>query len=112
MNYSYKLWLITFGIVVLSAGSIYAQEETPEQIQASTSKMVEKPFPPNSHIVLGPVSIRLVNEPVMSAIKKVAEIVRLRPVLDYDLIKSNKKINLTMNVTHRCLKYWIKFLRV
>ena len=33
----------------------------------------------------------------MSAIKKVAEIVRLRPVLDYDLIKSNKKINLTMN---------------
>jgi hypothetical protein len=97
MNYSYKLWLITFGIVVLSAGSIYAQEETPEQIQASTSKMVEKPFPPNSHIVLGPVSIRLVNEPVMSAIKKVAEIVRLRPVLDYDLIKSNKKINLTMN---------------
>jgi TonB-dependent receptor len=99
MNYYYKLWLISLFIVVLCGRQIHAQGGTPEQLQASTSKMVEKPLQPNSNIVLGPISIRLVNEPLISAIKKVAEIVRLRPVLDYDLIKSDKKINLTLNVT-------------
>ncbi|MGD0036534.1 MAG: TonB-dependent receptor [Bacteroidota bacterium] len=99
MNCCYKLWLILLITAVLFGRQILAQEATPEQVQASTSKMVEKPFEPSSNIVLGPISIRLVNEPLISAIKKVAEIVRLRPVLDYDLIKSDKKINLTLNVT-------------
>jgi TonB-dependent receptor len=98
MNYSYKLWLLSVFIVVLSGRQILAQEETPEQVQASTSKLTEKPLQPNSQVVVGPVSIRLVNEPVISAIKKIAGIVRLRPVLDYDLIKSDRKINLTLNV--------------
>jgi TonB-dependent receptor len=98
MNYCSKLWLIVLCISVLSGRQILAQEPTPEQVQASTSKMIEKTLPPNSPIVLGPISIRLVNEPIIGAIKKVAEMVRLRPVLDYDLIKSDKKINLALDV--------------
>ena len=94
MNYCYKLWLILLFTAVLSGRQIYAQEATPEQVQASMSKAIEKPLQPNSPIVLGPISIKLVNEPIIGAIKKVAEMVRLRPVLDYDLIKSDKKINL------------------
>ena len=76
MNYCYKLWLISLFIVVLSGRQLHAQEETTEQIQASTSKLVEKPLQPNSQIVLGPISIRLVNEPLIGAIKKVAGIDR------------------------------------
>ena len=38
MNYSYKLWLLSVFIVVLSGRQIQAQEETPDQVQASTSK--------------------------------------------------------------------------
>jgi len=89
---------------------IHAQEATPEQVQASTSKTIEKPLQPNSQMVLGPISIRLVNEPIIGAIKKVAEMVRLRPVLDYDLIKSDKKINLVLDVA-TCLKHLMKFFR-
>ncbi|MCX6120884.1 MAG: TonB-dependent receptor [Ignavibacteriales bacterium] len=102
MNYRYALLLISLFIVGLSSRQLNAQdaqEETPEQVQASTSKMVEKPLQLNSHIILGPITIKLVNEPLISAIKKVAQIVQLRPVLDYDIIKSDKKINLTLNVT-------------
>jgi len=98
MNYCYKLWLILLFTAVLSGRQIHAQEATPEQVQASTSKTIEKPLQPNSQMVLGPISIRLVNEPIIGAIKKVAEMVRLRPVLDYDLIKSDKKINLVLDV--------------
>ncbi|MGD1047049.1 MAG: carboxypeptidase-like regulatory domain-containing protein, partial [Bacteroidota bacterium] len=98
MNYYYKLWLILLFTAVLSGRQIHAQETTPEQFQASISKTIEKPLQPNSQIVLGPISIRLVNEPIIGAIKKVAEMVHLRPVLDYDLIKSDKKINLVIEV--------------
>lgn len=98
MNYCSKMWLILFFIVVLSNRLVLAQEETPEQVQASISKTVEKPALPNSPMVIGPISIKLVNEPVISAIKKVAVAVRLRPVLDNDLIKADKKVNLTLEV--------------
>ena len=98
MNYCSKVWVIAFFVIVISYQLVLAQEEIPEQVQANISKTVNKPTPPISPTVYGPISIRLVNEPVISAIKKVAVAVHLRPVLDYDLIKTNKKINLTLEV--------------
>jgi hypothetical protein len=92
------MWVMLFFIIVLSTQLVLAQEETPEQLQASISKTVEKPALSNSPMVYGPISIRLVNEPVISAIKKVAVAVHLRPVLDNDLIKKDKKVNLTLEV--------------
>ena len=68
------------------------------QVQASVSKTVEKPALSYSSTVYGPISIKLVNEPVISAIKKVAMAVHLRPVLDNDFIKKDKKVNLTLEV--------------
>jgi TonB-dependent receptor len=98
MNYCSKMWVILFFIIVLSNQRVLAQEETPKQVEASISKTVEKPALSNSSMVYGPISIKLVNEPVISAIKKVAVAVRLRPVLDNDLIKKDKKVNLTLEV--------------
>jgi len=98
MNYCSKMWVILFFIFVLSNRLVRAQEETPEQVQASISKTVEKPALSNSAMLYGPISIKLVNEPVISAIKKVALAVHLRPVLDNDLIKKEKKINLNLEV--------------
>ncbi len=98
MNCCSRMWIILFFIIVLSSRLVLAQEKTPEQVQASISKTVEKPAQPNLPMVYGPISIRLVNEPVISAIKKVAVAVHLRPVLDNDLIKKDKKVNLTLEV--------------
>ena len=53
---------------------------------------------PISPAVYGPISIKFVNEPVINAIKKVAIAVHLRPVLDYDLLKTDKKVNLNLEV--------------
>jgi TonB-dependent receptor len=98
MNHCSKLWVILFIIIVLSNQIILAQEKTLEQFQASTSKTVEKPALSISPMVYGPISMKLVNEPVITAIKKVALAVHLRPVLDNDLIKKDKKVNLTLEV--------------
>jgi TonB-dependent receptor len=98
MNYCSKVWVILFFFIVISNRPVLAQEEIPEQVQASISKTVEKPAQPISPMVYGPISIRLVNESVISAIKKVAVAVHLRPVMDYDLIKTDKKVNLTLEV--------------
>jgi TonB-dependent receptor len=98
MNYCSKIWVILFIVIVLSSQRARTQEATHEQVQASISKTVEKPSPSNSPMVYGPISIKLVNESVISAIKKVAVAVRLRPVLDYDLIKKDKKVNLTLEL--------------
>ena len=98
MSYCFKIWAILFFFIVFSSQLILSQEESPEQVQASMSKTVEKPVLSNSPMVYGPISIKLVNEPVISAIKKVAVAVHLRPVLDNDLIKKDKKVNLTLEV--------------
>jgi TonB-dependent receptor len=98
MNCCYKLWLILLLTVVLSGRQILAQETTPEQVQASVSTKIEKPPERNSSIVVGPISIKLVNEPIIDAIKKVATMVHLRPVMGYELLKSDKRINLVLEV--------------
>ena len=98
MNFYSKMWVILFFIFALSHRLVLAQEETPEQVQASISKTVEKPALSNSAMLYGPISIKFVNEPVINAIKKVALAVHLRPVLDNDLIKKEKRINLTLEV--------------
>ena len=63
MNCCSRMWIILFFIIVLSSRRVLAQEKTPEQVQASISKTVEKPAQPNLPMVYGPISIRLVNEP-------------------------------------------------
>jgi TonB-dependent receptor len=98
MNYCSKIWVILFIVIVLSSQLARTQETTHEQVQASISKTVEKSASSNSPMVYGPISMKLVNESVINAIKKVAVAVRLRPVLDYDLIKKDKKVNLTFEL--------------
>ena len=114
MKYYFKVWLVSFFVIVLSIQYVLAQEETPEQVQASLSKTVEKPAPPSSPMLYGSITIKLVNEPVMSAIKKVAAAVRLRPVMDYDLIKTDKKVTLTLEVAtlHEALDQILRDMEV
>ena len=97
MNYWSKVWMISFFMIVLSSQIILGQEETPKHVQASISKTVEAATSTTSP-VYGPISIKLVNESVIGAIKKVAVAARLKPVFDYDLLNSDKKVNLTLEV--------------
>jgi len=99
MNCYSKVWVILFFFIVLPDRLVLAQEVTPKQVQASISKTAEKPAQLSySPMMYGPISLIFLDEPVINAIKKVALAVRLRPVLDYDLINSDKKINLNLEV--------------